>query len=45
MKIQQKDQQCVAIMRLILSNKKRLLATPTRKNAWSNALKITVQME
>ena len=30
-KIQQKDQQCVTIMQSRLANKKRLLATPTRK--------------
>ena len=44
-KIQQTDQQCVTITQSRLANKKRLLATPTRKTAWSNALKITVQME
>ena len=42
MKIQQKDQQCVAIMKSKLANKKQLLATLTRKTAWSNALKITI---
>ena len=43
--IQQKNQQCVTIMQSRLANKKRLLVTPTRKIAWGNALKITVQIE
>ena len=38
-KIQQKNQQCVTIMQSRLANKKRLLATSTRKTIWSNALK------
>ena len=33
-KIQQKNQQCVTIMQSRLANKKRLLATPTRKTTW-----------
>ena len=44
-KIQQKNQQCVTIMQSGSANKKRLLAMPTRKTAWSNALKIAAQME
>ena len=44
-KIQRKNQQCVTIMQSRLAIKKRLLAMPTRYIAWSNALKITVQME
>ena len=44
-KIQRKNQHCVTIMQLRLANKKRLLVKPTRKTAWSNALKIAVQME
>ena len=44
-KIQRKNQQCVTIMQSRLANKKRLLVTLTRKPAWGNALKITVQME
>ena len=44
-KIQRKNQQCVTIMQSRLANKKRLLVTPTRKTAWGNDLKITVQME
>ena len=35
----------ITIMQSRLANKKRLLVTPTRKTAWGNALKITVQME
>ena len=45
MNILRKYQQCVTIMQSRLANKKRLLATPTRKTTWSNALTITVQME
>ena len=37
-KIQQKNQQHLTIMQSRLANKKRLLATPTRKTAWGNAL-------
>ena len=44
-KIQRKNQQCVTIMQSRLVNKKRLLATPTRKTTWGNALKFAVQME
>ena len=44
-KIQRNNQQCVTIMQSRLANKKRLLATPTRKTAWGNALKFAVQME
>ena len=33
-KIQRKNQQCVTIMQSRLTNKKRLLATPTRKTAF-----------
>ena len=44
-KIQRKNQQCVTITQSRLANKNRLLVTATRKTAWGNALKITVQME
>ena len=44
-KIQRKNQQCVTIMQSRLTNKKRLLSTPTRRTAWGNALKFAVQME
>ena len=44
-KIQRKNQQYLTIMQSRLANIKRLLATPTKKTAWGNALKFAVQME
>ena len=44
-KLQRKNQECATMIQSRSANKKRLLATPTRKTAKSNALKITVQME